>query len=328
MFNFFRKRKKAQKIPMIILVVTLAVGLVGSFALMSIPNTAKKEKPMNPEELLKQINGKVSDYKNNINDNPDDKDALLAIADLLSQRASILNMQEKKEDAKSDYQEAVEYYQQFLEKQPKNLDALYGLANAATNIENKELADEIIKKALDIREDQISNIINNYEKEYKEDPNNLDNIIKLSNTRFQLANVYSQHNAIDKAKLEYQNCCELYKNAIKLEPQNVDAVYRLALSAFKIGNINLAGENFKKALELDPEDAVKFANYGVFLMSTSGDLNDAITQFNKGLELNPNDDLKQRLKTFIALAENQLKSDEKSEVKENTNNDDQESEEE
>jgi tetratricopeptide (TPR) repeat protein len=320
MFNFFRKRKKAQKIPMIILVVTLGVGLVGSFALMSIPNVAKNEKSMDPEELLQVIDNKVSEYEKKIKDDPDDKNSLLEIAELLSQRASIYNMQEKKEEAKLEYEKAVDYYQQFIENQPKNLDALYGLANAATNLENKELANEMISKALDIKESQMLNTINRYENDYKEEKS-FDNLIKLSNIRFQLANIYVQHNAYVKANLEYQKCCDLYKDAIEIEPQNTDAVYRLALSAFKVGNVDLADENFKRAIELDPEDAVKYANYGVFLMSTSSELEKAINQFNKALELNPGNDLKQRLRTFIALAENQMNTNDNKENEEQNSSD-------
>jgi tetratricopeptide (TPR) repeat protein len=306
---------------MIILVVTLAVGLVGSFALWSVPQITKGANSSNlsPEELLKSLNKEIAKYEKELEKNPQDIETILALSKAKAQLASIYTSQGKTDEAKAEYEKVVQLYQQVLDKEPENLEALHGLANAATFTEKPEIAKEATQKALEIQAASKLKIIENIETQLEKDPSNVENITKLADARFQLAYLYLQYNETEKANSEFEKSTELYQQVVEKTPDDADAVYRLALAAFQAGKMDLAQENFEKAVETDPENPGKITNYGVFLMSSSGDFEGAIEQFKKALELNPNENLKTTIQTYIALAEAQLNSNNDSQKNEAEN---------
>lgn len=302
-----RKRKKAQKIPMIILIVTLAVGLVGSFALWSVPQVSSgPQQNLSPEELLNLLQEEIVKYEEKLQKNPDDLETLLVLSQAKSQLAEVYTSQGKIAEAQVEYEATVELYQQVLDKEPENLDALYGLADAATFTEKYEIAKEATQKALKIQEAKQLKVIENIQAQVEQKPEEIENITKLADARFQLAYLYVQHNENEKSISEFDKSTELYQQVVEKRPDDSDTVYRLALAAFQAGKMELAQENFQKVVEAEPENAGIISNYGVFLMS-SGNLEDALVQFNKALELEPGDNLKASLQAFITLAEAQLK---------------------
>ena len=79
-----------------------------------------------------------------------------------------------------------------------------------------------------------------------------------------------------------------FEKAIELDPEYA-LVYRnwgVALAAWK-GDYDGAIEKFKKAIELDPEYALAYRSWGVVLAAWKGDYDGAIEKFKKAIELDP-----------------------------------------
>ena len=77
-----RHSKKKMRVPLIIMVIMLAVGLVGSFAIWSSPNvggTAGNE--IQPEEQIKNLQISIDSLEKDLEENPKDFSVVKSLAD-------------------------------------------------------------------------------------------------------------------------------------------------------------------------------------------------------------------------------------------------------
>jgi len=81
---------------------------------------------------------------------------------------------------------------------------------------------------------------------------------------------------------------EAYKKAIQLDPNNAKTYNNLGILYYTLGQQNYAIEAYKKAVEVNPNDADIYYNLGISYQNLE-QYNDAIETYKKAIELNPND---------------------------------------
>ncbi len=135
-----------------------------------------------------------------------------------------------------------------------------------------------------------------FEKAYKANPNNADNIINL-------IDVYGRAKNTEKA-------LDLTKNAVQKEPNN--KIFRYAYGTFLLNQENFpeAIEQFKKAVEIDPAygDAVynlgvSYLNWGVVMKTESDKKAEAERLKNKGKDVKLDMSYKEKFKEAVPYLE-------------------------
>ncbi|MCP4351117.1 MAG: tetratricopeptide repeat protein [Desulfobacterales bacterium] len=99
------------------------------------------------------------------------------------------------------------------------------------------------------------------------------------------------HNKLGNAlkdKGEFDAAIDEYKKAIELNPNYAIAYDNLGLALKDKGDLDAAIVEHKKAIELNPEDAITHNNLGNAFYD-KGDLDTAIVEHKKAIELNPED---------------------------------------
>lgn len=171
--------------------------------------------------------------------------------------------------------------------------------------ENQEM-EETLQYQIEYLEDLVSS----HEQELEENPGDLELIMELADTKYQLAYFYHETGNFEATEREYRDCVDLYKKVLDEEPDNFDAVFGLAVAASQLGESELADENFEKAMELDSEDPFLLANYGVHKIISDNDFEGALELFKKGLELEPEDEnLRETLQYYISITEDELQEE-------------------
>ncbi|GAW93046.1 tetratricopeptide repeat protein [Calderihabitans maritimus] len=168
MMKLFRRNKRAAKVPFIILVVALSVGLVGSFTIWSVPqirvNRAPRPVNTNPpvtgsreNDVVQKLLTNIRQYEQVLKANPDNLEVLVDLGndhyDLGVIYAGELNQPEK---AFEHFAKATEAYQKAISIDPENINVRVDLATAAFYSNQYDLAEEHFKKAIE----QDPNFIN------------------------------------------------------------------------------------------------------------------------------------------------------------------------
>jgi tetratricopeptide (TPR) repeat protein len=139
-----------------------------------------------------------------------------------------------------------------------------------------------------------------FEKAYKADPTNADNITNM-------IDAYERTGQSDKAM-------SLTKNAIERDPNN--KVYRYAYGVFllKQDNFEEAAKQFKKAIEIDPGYAdaehnlgVSYLNWGVVLKAEAEKKAEAEAKAKKSKEVKVDESYKDKLREALPYLENSAK---------------------
>jgi Flp pilus assembly protein TadD len=87
-------------------------------------------------------------------------------------------------------------------------------------------------------------------------------------------------------KNRFDQAVPQWRKALDLNPDDSKAHFNLGYSMFERGELDKAIEEYRRACELDPEDAVVHANLALALAQT-GKLDEAIDHYRKALGLNP-----------------------------------------
>jgi tetratricopeptide (TPR) repeat protein len=133
---------------------------------------------------------------------------------------------------------------------------------------------------------------------------------QLGNNYYQLGVVYIYSNDEAKAAESFALAIEPYGKALEIKPEDVDVRVDRAVSAFRSGNLELAEEEFEKAIAINPDHAKAYYNFGVFLFYGLNRPAEAIERFEKVLELDSANDpaLISATEFMIAQADDQLKN--------------------
>ncbi len=152
---------------------------------------------------------------------------------------------------------AAQLVDQALAVEPENLRALsYGAAIIAANGGRKDVALELIQKALELG------------------PNTP---VVISNA----ADVFMRYGQMDRA-------CEFWERLHKLQPQSVSALWNLASYYFAQNNAEAAETYLRKVMELEPRKPKLHMNLG-FVVKSMGRIEEAVALYREGARLFPQD---------------------------------------
>ncbi len=152
-------------------------------------------------------------------------------------------------------EEAIQFYRQVLDCQPRNLEALNNLAIALKQEKQFIEAIALLRQALTI-EPNAPYLHNN------------------------LANILWQENQLEAAKAHYQQ-------ALTANPNYADAWYGLGNVFASLGELDRAINSYQQALSRNPNYPETYNNLGNVLQA-QGKLKEALDCYKKTLELNPN----------------------------------------
>lgn len=108
----------------------------------------------------------------------------------------------------------------------------------------------------------------------KEDPDNLNALIRLGNA------------FMDTAR--YTEAIDAYGKSLAIDPSNTDVRVDMGVCYRNSGRPDIAEKEFKKAIEQDPRHAIAHLNLGVVLSYDMQKPREAIAMFERYLELAPN----------------------------------------
>lgn len=109
----------------------------------------------------------------------------------------------------------------------------------------------------------------------REDPKNLNALIKLGNIMMDTK--------------QFKEAIDAYEKALKIEPKNVDVRVDLGTCYRYVGMPNKAVEEYRKAITINPKHPYAHKNLGVVLIYDLGDTSGGIKELELYLSLSPRD---------------------------------------
>ncbi len=189
-----------------------------------------------------------------------------------------------------DLQNAALTYQQILEVNSQNPDALNLLGVVSSQLGKYDTSIELITKAISIKpasSQYHNNLANVYRIERR-----LDDAIRAYQQAlaFDQNNVFA-HNGLGVVLFEQDRLPAAilrYRRALEINPHYVEAYDNLGQAFHKFGAFEEAIKNFRHALEFDPHFSQSYSNLALSL-GAIGEVEEAIQRFEQALEMNPND---------------------------------------
>ncbi|HWR57080.1 MAG TPA: hypothetical protein VN462_11250 [Negativicutes bacterium] len=120
-----RRSKKKMRIPLIIMVIVLAVGLIGSFAIWSSPDMQSNApgNEANPEEQIKNLQVSIDSMENELKEKPKDYSIIKSLADVRYQQAGFYAQINDKAKSEEVFAKGLENYLAALDYAPTELNA-------------------------------------------------------------------------------------------------------------------------------------------------------------------------------------------------------------
>lgn len=152
-----RRGKNKMRGPLIIMVVVLAVGLVGSFAIWSSPdigNTQPGAGEINPEEQIKNLQISIDSMEKDLTEKPKDFSLLRSLADVKAKQGGLYAQIGEQEKSKEVFAKGLENYLGALENAPAEInekgkaDIILGAAFCASNSEQDKMAGSLYQDAI------------------------------------------------------------------------------------------------------------------------------------------------------------------------------------
>lgn len=159
----------------------------------------------------------------------------------------------------------------------------YGFRSAAPRTGD---ASRTIEQVIVDLKDRISQL----ESSLEMSPDDLNLLEMLADSYYQLGIAYYHSGEAEASRSSFAKALEPYGRALELNPQDVDVRVDRAVAAFQSNNLDLAEQEFKRAISLDPQHAQAYFNYGVFLHIARDRTAEAIAQWRQVIKLNPVDD--------------------------------------
>lgn len=131
--------------------------------------------------------------------------------------------------------------------------------------------------------------LSQYESSLEKSPDNLNLLVMLGNSYYQLGLAYFYSGDAEASRANFAKALQPYGRALELDPQDVDVRVDRAVAAFQSHNLDLAEQEFNKALSLDPQHAQAYFNFGVFLHIGRDRPDEALKQWRQVIALNPAD---------------------------------------
>lgn len=200
----------------------------------------------------------------------------------------------------NDLFKAQRHFNIVLKKQPKNTDALIGLAAAYSQLMDFENSFKYLNKALRIDpklRDAYTLKGSNYLKLYggEADPNAKKKYMDLAKSSYETA--VQQDPKFYEAYLWlgalYQSegdkiCIEYYTTASQLQPKNPEVLFSLAYAKQLFGEYQSATTIYRKMIQLDTTNAMPLNQIGVIKQYDEKQLDSAIYYYNSAILTDPN----------------------------------------
>ena len=188
----------------------------------------------------------------------------------------------------SHWQQAEAIYQQILQVDPGNADALHWLGLLAAQVGKHDLAVEYISQAIAIcpsnavlynnlgeayrAQGQLAKAVAQYQEAIRLNPN-------FAEVRNSLGSALRQQGQLAAAVAQYQE-------AIRLKPDYAKAHYNLGLALSDQGQLTAAVAQYQEAIGLKPDYAEAYSNLGVVLME-QGRSTEAVAHYQEAIRLKP-----------------------------------------
>jgi len=152
-----RRGKNKMRGPLIIMVVVLAVGLVGSFAIWSSPsmnNNAAGNGEVNPEEQIKNLQVSIDSMEKDLAEKPKDYSLLKGLADIRTQQGGFYAQINDAAKSKEVFAKGLENYISALDNAPAEIneqgqaDIMLAAAYCASNSEQDNVAGSLYQQAI------------------------------------------------------------------------------------------------------------------------------------------------------------------------------------
>ena len=205
-------------------------------------------------------------------------------------------------DAEEDLQKAIGFHQagklrqaelvcqQILQIHPWNVNTLHLLGVIAYQVENFEIAGDLIGQAIEVEPNQssfffslglvlkkqgkLAEAVNAYYKVLEIDPNNADAYNNLGN-------ILGSSGKLEEA-------VDTYRKALEINPNDIKIYNNLSLALKRQGKLAEAIDTYHKVLEIDSTDVGTYRNLGMVL-AEQGELEEAINAYCKALEIDSTD---------------------------------------
>ncbi|MGI6685987.1 MAG: hypothetical protein ACOX47_11070 [Bacillota bacterium] len=149
-----RRSKKKMRWPLIIMVVMLAVGLVGSFAIWSSPNVNSPGSEVQPEDQIKNLQVSIDSLEKDLTEKPKDFSIVKSLADVRAQQAGLYAQINDKEKSVEVFKKGLENYLSALDYAPEELneqgraDIMVQAAFCASNSDQGNVARSLYQEAV------------------------------------------------------------------------------------------------------------------------------------------------------------------------------------
>lgn len=183
------------------------------------------------------------------------------------------------------FAEAAAHYERAVQLAPGDYKSWNNLGNTRRELKDLAGAERCLRRALSIRPDFVEALSNlgvvlaedgrtvealaSYEKALALDQNNADLHVNYGN-------------ALRDAGREEDASAAFVRAAVHLDPNSGGAWSSLGNSALALGDIDYAGECYRRAVELAPDDAAIHFNLSLYLLLT-GDLKSGFAEYEWGL---------------------------------------------
>jgi len=131
--------------------------------------------------------------------------------------------------------------------------------------------------------------ISRLEANLESSPDSVNLLVQLGNSFYQLGQVYYDNGNQEASDASFAGAIDPYGRALAINPKDVNVRVDRAVAAFRSGSLDLAEQEFKEAINIDPTHSKAFFNYGVFLHIGRSQPRQAVEQWQRVIELNPPD---------------------------------------
>lgn len=306
--NTIRKNKTAVRVPLILVIVALAVGLVGFFAVGSVPDmvpSSASDQGINAgEDYAATIKIEINRRQAILKANPDNAAIMAELADYQHSLGVYYYGQGNFSDAVRYLEDSTSTYRQLSQLNKDDLSVL--ISQAVTQY---DLGHSYFQAGNLSGSDQaFQNSVTTYQKVVALDPQNAGLLQQLANTQYDLGVHYRSLNQESTSKSYFSSAVENYQKVLAIEPDNLGVTTDMATAAYLGGQLDLAEGMFKEALardyqELGQQEQVYYIyaliNYGIFLDDGLNQPERAREQWERALSLNPTENQRQQLEQLL-----------------------------
>ncbi|MEN9518542.1 MAG: hypothetical protein RLZZ381_1130, partial [Cyanobacteriota bacterium] len=197
--------------------------------------------------------------------------------------------QGKRKEKEGNYENAIVFYNQFLEQNPNNIDAYYGRAKSYYSLKQYQLAINDFNEIIKLN----PNYINVYalrglayydQKNYPEALADFNQAIDLDPNSFY---AYNNRGRVYLEQKNYPQALANFNQAIDLDPNSFHAYRNRGLVHYEQKNYPQALADFNQAIDLNPDFADTYNDRGRIYLEQKN-YPQALANFNQAIDLDPN----------------------------------------